>query len=68
MAGEEAWKESNDYASSLLAWLALFLNVIQLILFLWLEQHVAFLMVGALMILAVLLIIPLTEIHLGKKY
>ena len=67
MASQEAWNRANEYSSRLLVLVALVLNILQLILFLWLDREVAFLIVGVLMILGVLLIIPLTEMHLRKN-
>lgn len=67
MASQQAWEKGNEYASKLLVLVAIVLNILQLILFLWLTREVAFLIVGVFMILGVLLIIPLTEMHLRTK-
>lgn len=68
MASEQAWEISNDYSSKLLVLVAIVLNILQLILFLWIDREVAFLIVGGLMIVGVLLIIPFTERHLRKNH
>lgn len=66
LSSQEAWDEANKFSSSLLVLIAVLLNVVQLALFLLLDQEQAFIITGIFLVFGVLLVIPLTEIHLRK--
>ena len=66
MASQVAWEAANQYASRVFILITLVLNIIQIILFLVLEIHLAFIIMGGLITIAVFLIIPFTESFLKK--
>ena len=66
MKTQEAWDEANKFSSTLLVLISIILNILQLGLFVLLQKEMAFLITGFLILFGVMLIVPLTEIHLRK--
>ncbi len=67
MSSEQAWKMANDFSSTLLLLISIGLNVFQAACFLFLKSQTAFLLTGIGITIGVVLIIPLTEIHVRKN-
>ncbi len=68
MRNQETWHAANRFASWIFIVLSLALNVLQVLCFLLLPREHAFLVVGGLIVLAVILIIPITERHLQQRF
>lgn len=68
MKNEDIWEEANRYSSNLLVLLMVGVVIFQAFAIMLFSETVAIMSSTVVLVLAVILLIPLTEMHLNKYY
>ncbi|UII22481.1 SdpI family protein [Fulvivirga ligni] len=68
MKNQQTWDEANRYANKLMLWFFIAITVIEGLIFLFVSYQTGLTIASAMIVLALILVVMLTERHLKKSF